>query len=257
MRSYIKAFVACVLISGCSAMKSNLNTNVSYLETAKQNFELGDAALADGMFAEAISYFDYVKNKFPYTQYAALADLRIADTYFAEEKWVEAADAYNLFVRFHPRHERVPYGMYQIGRSYYESMPKNFFLFPSASSKDQKSAHEALAALSKYLEQFPDDAYAPEATQMRETIYEQLAENDFFVGRFYQKRKRWKAAAGRYERVANLYPSTTLAPEALYEMFMIYRSYLNDDAEARRVYDRLIDRYPDSEFTKKAKKALP
>ena len=62
------------------------------------------------IFWRAISYFTFVKNRFPFSRYATLAELRIADAFFAQDKFADAADAYKLFIRFHPNHPEVTDG---------------------------------------------------------------------------------------------------------------------------------------------------
>ena len=71
---------AACAFAACSAFETNLqDTQVDYQETARQNFEKGEEKMASESWNEAIKFFDYVKNKFPYSKYAVLAELRIAD----------------------------------------------------------------------------------------------------------------------------------------------------------------------------------
>ena len=89
--------------------------------------------LADSLYPEALKGFGDVKTKFPYSKYAALADLRSADTQFQRAKFSEAIDGYRNFLKYHPNHAEGPYAMLQIGESYFEQIPDDwFFLPPSA-----------------------------------------------------------------------------------------------------------------------------
>ena len=56
-----------------------------------------------------------IKNKFPYSNYATEAQLKIADVYYMQESYGEAAVAYEAFRDLHPKHEKVPYAMFRIG----------------------------------------------------------------------------------------------------------------------------------------------
>ena len=71
-------------------------------KNAQDTYEVAMEDLQDGLFPEAISGFTELKTKYPYSKYAALADLRIADTHFERAKYVEAIDAYRAFLKFHP-----------------------------------------------------------------------------------------------------------------------------------------------------------
>ena len=53
---------------------------VTYSLTAKQNYEKGLAELKDENYPEAQKYFQFVKQKFPFSKYAVLAELALADT---------------------------------------------------------------------------------------------------------------------------------------------------------------------------------
>ena len=71
--------------------------------------EMYEQAVEDmesGLYPEAIRAFADLKTKYPYTKFAALADLRTADTQFRRGKHVEAVDAYRNFLKFHPNHEQ-------------------------------------------------------------------------------------------------------------------------------------------------------
>ena len=60
-------------------------------------------------YFEAIRYLEYVRNNFPYSQYAALAELAIADMSFDRDDWSSAATQYQDFVKGHPSHPKADY----------------------------------------------------------------------------------------------------------------------------------------------------
>src|SRR5437870_1063058 len=53
----------------------------------------------------AIDKLRAIKNKYPYSKFAVDAQLRIADVYFLQESWGEAATSYEAFRDLHPKHE--------------------------------------------------------------------------------------------------------------------------------------------------------
>lgn len=196
-----------LLLVGCSTTKTAEKKD-SYLDTVKLTYEAGEKALKDEVYEDAIKNFEEVRTKYPYSKYAALSDLRLADTYFAQEKWLEAADAYDFYVRFHPRHEQNAYAWFQIAKSYYNAMPTDFFLFPKSYVKDQTATEEALDAVQRYLIEYPLDKLAPEAEKMRIYLRSQLALRDLHVAQYYWKRKKTKGALARFEHVAQQYADT-------------------------------------------------
>lgn len=258
-----RAFVVGLLVAaastplGCSAFETNLqDTDVNYAETAKANFDQGEKAFTDGRYAEAIKFFEHTKNKFPYSKYAVLAELRTADAHFAREKWLEAADAYKIFCRFHPRHEQVAYATYRVALSYAKEIDQDVWWMPSAVERDQSAARDAIRAFDEYLARFPDDANAGEAKKLRIEARARLAENDLVTARFYEDREKWKGAMWRYQRVANEYGDTPRAASALLRAAQIADDKLADAAVAQQLYQQLVREHPAAPEADDAKKAL-
>lgn len=195
------------LLAACSTTKTALKAD-TYLDNVKLAYEAAEKALKDQDFENAIKAFEEVRTKYPYSKYAALSDLKLADTYFAQEKWLEAADAYDFYIRFHPRHEQNAYAWYQIAQSYFHAIPKDFFLFPKSYVKDQTATEEALDAVERYLTEYPDDKFATEAQKMRIHLRNQLASRDLHVAQYYEKRGKAKGAQARFEHVVKYYADT-------------------------------------------------
>lgn len=243
--------------ASCSAFQTNLqDTQVDYQETARQNFEKAEEEMVDEQYNEAIKFFDYVKNKFPYSKYALLAELRIADAHFAREKWIEAADAYRIFVRFHPRHEKVPYATFRVALAYSKEIDEDVWWFPTAIEKDQSAAKDAVRAFDEYLARFPDDEHVKEARELRGQARARLAETDLYAADFYEDRKKWQGAIWRYERVAKEFADTPKAPIALLRAAKIADGELQDAAMAAALYERLVREHPTAPEAEEAKKAL-
>lgn len=251
------ALAAPVALGACTAFETNLqDTEVSYAETAKQNFDAGEKAFEDKRYNEAIKYFEHVKNKFPYSKYAALAELRIADAHFAREKWLEAADAYRMFARFHPRHEKAGFATFRVARSYYEAMSDDMFLFPPTREMDQTPTRDAISAFDEYLTRFPKGEHVEEARELRTKARTRLAEHDVYAAEFYAQRNKWQGAAWRYLRVADEFKETGLAAEALLKAAEIHAERLDKKDEAKALYERLLKEHPDSAQAAQAKQRV-
>jgi outer membrane protein assembly factor BamD len=243
--------------ASCSAFQTNLqDTQVDYQETARQNFEKAEEEMSAEKYNEAIKFFDYVKNKFPYSKYAVLAELRVADAHFAREKWIEAADAYRIFVRFHPRHEKVPYATFRVALAYSKEIDEDVWWFPTAIEKDQSAAKDAVRAFDEFLARFPDDENVKEARELRTAARARLAQTDLYAADFYEDRRKWQGAIWRYERVAKEYADTPKAPFALLRAAQIADAELEDIKMATGYYERLVREHPTAPEAEEAKKAL-
>jgi outer membrane protein assembly factor BamD len=155
----------------------------------------------------AIDKLKVIKNKFPYSKYAIDAQLRLADVYFMQESYPEAAGSYEAFRDLHPKHERVAYAMFRIGKSYFNDIPD-----PVA--RDLTPATKALNAYEDFLKRFPDSPDAPEARKDLLQVRQNLAAKELYIGDFYYKRDFYASAQPRYQKVIDLYPDTEAAKEA-------------------------------------------
>ena len=54
----------------------------------------------------AVERLNSLRSRYPYSYYATLAELAIADIYFSQENYVEAAAAYILFRDFHSQAQK-------------------------------------------------------------------------------------------------------------------------------------------------------
>src|ERR1041385_5669551 len=106
--------------------------SVEYSVSAQKNYEKGLKELDQKNWVSASKYFGFIKSRFPYSKYAVLAELRLADAEFGAEQYLEAIDAYRLFMKFHPTHEMVAngYASYRIGEAYFKQLSNDFWLFP-------------------------------------------------------------------------------------------------------------------------------
>lgn len=248
-----------IAVVGCSAFETNLqDTSINVKDTARQNFEAAEAALAARRFTEAIKFFEAVKNKFPYSKYAVLSELRMADTHFEREHWLEAADAYRIFVRFHPRHEEVAYATYRVAVSHSRAIENNVAWIPfvDAREKDQSSARDTIRACDDFLGRFADDARVDEIKKLRAEARGRLADVDLLAASFYEQRERWQGAVWRYQRVGQEFIDTTKAAGALLKAAELTSLHLHDADAAKALYEQLVREHPDSAEAAKAKAAL-
>src|SRR5688572_25591796 len=101
-----------LLATLCACGGSNANRPEG--DTPEAMYERAMEDLEDGLYPEALAGFAEVKTKHPYSRFAALADLRTADTHFERKKFLEAIDAYRQFLKLHPSHPDSAYAYFKI-----------------------------------------------------------------------------------------------------------------------------------------------
>jgi outer membrane protein assembly factor BamD len=254
MRRPLAAAVLLLALAACSKHVT-FSGEAKLKPTAEENFQAGEELLKDGSYPEAQKFFDYVKTKFPFSKYAALADLRSADAKFKQGQFAEAADAYLNFVKLHPNHEDVDYAEYRAGESYFKDAPSEFALFPPASEKDLRQVKKASDALHGFLTKHPTSKRVPDAKKLLGEIDDRLAGHEWYVGEFYFKRGHWAGAAGRYEALVDKYPASKHASEALLKAARSWLE-LGEKFRARTALQKLVVEHPQDPRRAEAEKLL-
>jgi outer membrane protein assembly factor BamD len=219
-RSYLLASL--LAASACAGASANIAGTVTYAKDAQGNFELGEKALKGHSYEDATAYFQYLKNKFPYSHFAPLAELRMADSNFEQEKYVEAVDAYKNFIKDHPTNKEVDYAGFRIGLSHYKDIPTDIFIVPPSYEKDQAQIKDAQTSLKDFLATYPDSTYVAKAKDMLADVRKRLARHELYVAEFYEKHGRPRAAAWRYEGLARDYPDTPFGADAKKAADLLY-----------------------------------
>ena len=163
-----------------------------------------EAEMKSDHYQIAIEKFRAIKNKFPYSKYAVDAQLKIADVYYLQESFIEAAASYETFRDLHPTHEKAPYAHYRLGKSYFNDIPGNV-------ARDLTSAQKALDIYNDFLHKYPALPEAKEAEKDRLEIRNRLANKELSIGDFYFKRQYFAGAKPRYTKVIRIFPETEAA----------------------------------------------
>jgi outer membrane protein assembly factor BamD len=216
MKSFLSAcLITLMLFSGCAWFGKSKNE--------KQAFELiqdGVEYYDSGRYKQALANFEQLKNWYPFSKYAILAELKIADAHYHLNQYPEAIVAYEEFERLHPRNEAIPYVVYQIGMCHFEQM--------DAIDRDQTPALKALEVFRRLVQQFPDDPHAQLARSHIVVCMQSITGHELYVGRFYFKAKNYKAAMQRFLTVVTQYPDVGGHYEAL-SYIAKCKAYLTED----------------------------
>jgi len=194
-----------------------------------------------------------VKQKFPFSKYAGLAELALADTEFARGNYQEAIDSYKSFARLHPTHEKVEdgYTAFRIAECYVKEMPDDWFILPPAYEKDQSYVRDALRELDSVLAKYPDAAYVTRAKAYRRDVLRRLIEHEVYVARFYLDRGHPKAAVMRIEGALHQYPDSGQEGELMIALGETNLK-LGNAARAKQLFERVAHEYGNTLQIKRA-----
>jgi outer membrane protein assembly factor BamD len=256
LRSLCPALLALGLFAnfGCASNEGEAQTALDYTDNAKRDYDAAMAAFEDKNWELTNQLFSEVKRKYAYSRYARLAELRLADASFKQEKFAEAISGYKEFVHDHPNDPEVPYARYRVAKGEYESVSQSILL-PPLEERDLASVNDALATLRNYLSDYPKTEHVEELRYMLEVVLGLLARHELYVARFYLNTGRFEAAVMRCEYALKNLKTSGLEPEALVLLGEIYMKQKRKK-DARDVLNRLLSDYPESAFAVPAKNFL-
>jgi outer membrane protein assembly factor BamD len=230
--------------------------SVSYGQTAQENWDKGESAFNEEEYLAAQRYYTYIRSKFPYSRFAVLADLRIADCQFARERYIEAIDSYQNFVRLHPTHPKVGYARFKTGMAYYEQIPGDWFLLPPSHEKDQAAVRDAERALREYVERYPTDENIEEATKVLREVRSRLMAHERYAADFYDNLDKDRAYVGRLEVIRRDFADVGLTDELLLEIAEVY-ARLGELDKAKTAVAEMREKFPASELIAEAQELIP
>ena len=146
-RTCLIAALGCLSLSGC-AETAPPDTALDYTDNARKDYQAALVAFEDKNWELASELLNEVKRKYAYSRYARLAELRLADANFAQEKFAEAISGYKEFVHDHPNDPEVPYARYRVAKGEFDSVSQSVML-PPLEERDLASVNEALSTLPK------------------------------------------------------------------------------------------------------------
>ena len=180
-------------LTGClSWWDTSLHPN-----TPEALYVAGQEKYQGGDYKDAIELFQRLTEEYPLSEYAILAELGVADSYFSDGDYVSAEANYNDFMEFHPTNDNLPYVMYQVGVCHYKQM--------EGIDRDQTETRMAEQSFEKLISRFPSSKFSFLAEEKLKECRKGLGEHEFYVGRFYFNIGEYRAALGRFQAVEKNY----------------------------------------------------
>jgi outer membrane protein assembly factor BamD len=227
------------LLQGCATPQ--LNKPVDAL------FRDGEQSFQNGNYEDAIALWKRVKESYPSPDLAARTEISIADAYFLNKEYIEAAVEYESFRKLHPSHERAGYALYRQGMSYFKQI--------KGIDTDQTPVKNALAIFESYLKLYPAGAHTAEVQEKVRECRDKQLQYEIYVGKLYLRNGSYPAAIARFETALKLFSGLPRCEEVLPYLGRAYRES-GQKPKAREAYERLLKEYPGSPFVPEAKKAI-
>jgi len=202
-------------------------------------------------FKDARKKLTHLENSFPGSEMLAQTRLMEADSFFKEQRWDEAVVKYQTFLDLHPTHHYADRAQLFIVKCYMEKLENKkemVFFKSSIIDRDLTPVNNAVEEVEKFLKIYPYSKYMPEAEKIRLHCKEILAENQYYIGKFYLKTDYYAAAILRFKKILNKYHELPKMREKAY--FYLGEAYWkwNRKAESVTILKSFLKEYPSSQF---------
>lgn len=219
------AVVAILLLTGCGII------DMIYLpqpeDTAQEIFEAGNEAMSEKNYVRAVELYNKLKDQYPFSPYTIDAELSLGDAYFLDEEYHLAAETYKDFESLHPRHEAIPYVLYQTGMSL-----KNQF---SSIDRATTELQEAYDYFSRLEQSYPDTPYAQGAKENMHECRKLMAEHELYIADVFWNMGKYGPAWHRYEFVVDSFADVPeVADHAKEKALAAYQKYRAQEAIEKR-----------------------
>ncbi len=214
-------------LAGCASKEPPFDA-VAVFKEAEENMRTQS-------FEKARKEYQQIQERSPDKSYDADLMLRVADTYYGEEKYSEALVEYKAFLNYHPVHKDAPYAQYQIAMCNFRDL--------TTIDRDPAPAHAVIKEMRKLIEKYPRSGYEEQAKKYIAICTDWIAEYELYVAHFYYKKGSYKAAVGRCENLLKEYPGSSSEKDALYYAGLSYQE-LGEKDLARARFETLAQKYP-------------
>jgi outer membrane protein assembly factor BamD len=245
---------ALALCFSCAGEERRAESALEYAENAKKEYFKGVRALESENWEGAVEVFNELRRKYSYSRYARLAELRLADGDYEQEKYAEAISAYKAFAHDYPNDPETPYARFRVAKAQYDSVSKSA-LMPPLEERDLAFVNDCLKTISEFQTDYRTSPYHRELAYMKAVVMGLLARHELYVARFYLAESNFGAALARCEYALKTFEKSGLEPEALLLLGEV-RMKEKERYKARQAFEKVISDYPSSPFVLPARRFL-
>jgi outer membrane protein assembly factor BamD len=200
--------------------------------------------------------FANIINTYPDSAFLALAKLAIADSFFLEgttSSLIQAAQAYQDWLTFFPTDPLADDASLKVAEAEMRQM--------GLSDRDISHARKAEMRLKVLLQTYPKSPLRATVEARLREVQENLAMHNLQIARFYYEVKfktdkgGLKGSQSRLKEIVDKYPCFSYNDEVFFRLGVTYQAEEEPD-EAAKYYQKLVQEYPESEFTEKAREQL-
>jgi outer membrane protein assembly factor BamD len=206
-----------LFMSGCWWEEEEVRGPISDGLSPKALFNKAQEFRDQGVLDEAIKTYEQLQAAYPSSKYSMQSKLETPYALYKRERYDEAIDKLNDFIKIYPNHFSTPYAFYLRG-IIAEDKSKSIldeFITDNA-QRDVSSVKNAMNYYLALMDKFPNTEYAIESKAKLVTLRNILARHELFIAIFYTKKEAYIASINRCKYIIEKFPNTPSVPAALH-----------------------------------------
>ena len=206
-----------LFMSGCWWEEEEVRGPISEGLSPKGLFDKAQEFRDQGALDEAIKTYETLQAAYPSSKYAIQSKLEIPYALYKRERYDEAIDSLNDYIKIYPNHFSTPYAYYLRG-VIAEDKSKSIlddFITDNA-QRDISSVKNAMNYYLGLIDKFPDSEYAIESKSKLVKLRNILSRHELFIAIFYSKQDAFIASINRCKYIIEKFPNTPSVPAALH-----------------------------------------
>ena len=219
----------------------------------ESKFKVGECCYQLGEYQKGMDIFVALSRDKKFSSHLADIKFKMAEGYYYLGELSLAMEGYTQINETYPKTGASANAYFQLGKIYQEKFgdlaeAKKMFETCKNENINSPVAKEALthsANISKIVE-YQQELSQEDSTKSSQTL--------FLLGELYLlQMDQPDSALDEYMSLVEKYPQSDYAPKALYAAAWIWENVKRDSVEAEKIYNRLLNEYPQSEYRKAAR----
>lgn len=217
--------ITSIALTGCQSTKSGKffgknqeditsfkakNSEQGYYQEALTHIEKGN-------FAKAVATLNDLRTFYPAGEYSEQALLDLMYAQFQQGEYLDAVASSERFIQLYPTNPQIGYAYYVRGVANMQTASLGILKYAKLNTAHRDTGYYKIAFnnFQELINKYPTSQYAPDSALRMQYIYNQLAESEMQIARWYIKRKAYLASANRAKWVFQYYPQSPAVPEAI------------------------------------------
>jgi outer membrane protein assembly factor BamD len=225
----------------------NIGMAARVTQTPEELLKQGEEQYKSKHYAKAKKSFQNLIDTYPTSSMMADARYFTGMCLFYQQAYDDAIIQFRLVTERYPANQWADDAQLQIGISDLKKAP--------SIQLDQNITKQALLDLYTVIDDYPESDRLTDVYTAIDDARNRLAEKDFLIGKFYERRGNFKSAIIYLQSIIKDYDTFKNIADVYYHMAFCQNKTGQIDA-ARSNYQRIIDLYPESKAAAKAHKEL-